>query len=368
MKNGYFRKFYLPHICVDKNSIFELTSEFKYRMVFLIIGSLKTIVVQFYLKLTMKGIAVYITLLSFMSIGSIQAQDPFFTQTVGSILYANPAFTGSAGQSRVQAAQRVQWPGIPGTFYTTQVAADFTSDNLALDFGLNYIRDQAGEGNLTTQSYILNVGRAFTIYKDLAIRIGASGSFNCRSLDWSKLTFGDQIDSRYGFIYGTQQVIPNSSIRYINFNVGAVIHSNTFLISYAMHNANSPSIGFIGNSRLPMRHTVHGALRIFNHEAKRSSKIYLTALYRTQQDFTEIRGGASFQHGKIKLGVLYRNGDALIGMIGFTGKRFVVGYSYDYTVSRLTNATAGSHELSLTYLFGKMKEERPSISWTRNLF
>lgn len=316
----------------------------------------------------MKRVTYCITLIFVLSISFLNAQDPNFTQTFGSLLYANPAYAGSAGQNRVQTAQRVQWPGIPGTFYTTHVAADFTNDNFALDFGLNYFRDQAGEGNLTTQSYILNIGRAITIYKDLAIRIGASGSFNSRSIDWSKLTFGDQIDSRYGFIYETQQNMSNSSVRYINFNLGAVLHSKTFLVSYAMHNANSPSIGFIDNSRLPVRHTTHGALRIFNDESKRSTKIYLTALYRAQQDFSEMRGGASLQYGKIKLGVLYRNRDALIGMLGFTSKRIVVGYSYDYTVSRLTNVTAGSHELFLTYLFGKMQEERPSISWTRELF
>ncbi len=78
-------------------------------------------------------------------------------------------------QGRVQAAQRIQWPGIPGAFYTTHIGADITKDKLPLNFGLNYLRDQTGEGILTNQVFSLNVGRAIKLFKNLSLRIGASG-------------------------------------------------------------------------------------------------------------------------------------------------------------------------------------------------
>jgi hypothetical protein len=47
----------------------------------------------------------------------------------------------------------------------------------------------------------------------------------------------------------------------------------------------------------------------------------------------------------------YRNQDAFIVLVGLMTTNFRFGYSYDVTVSRLSNATAGSHELSMTLQF-----------------
>ena len=45
-------------------------------------------------------------------------------------------------------------------------------------------------------------------------------------------------------------------------------------------------------------------------------------------------------------------------LIGFHGERFKFGYSYDVTTSKLTTATAGSHEVSLTLQFNCKKKRR----------
>lgn len=311
----------------------------------------------------------FTTIFLLFTVGIVKAQDPQFTQTFGSALYANPAFTGSAGQGRVQAAQRIQWPNLSGAFYTTYLGADLTKDKLFLDVGVNYLHDRSGEGILVTNSYGLNIARSIRIYKKLSLRLGVSGSMNARNLDVSKLTFGDQIDSRYGFIYDTQTVIPFPDVRYINFNLGAILHADVFLFSYAIHNANRPNltIGF-EPSRLPARHVAHGSLRIFHKEAKRNSKLYLNLAWAKQQDFESYIAGASMLYGKWKVGAAYRSGDAMIALLGFTSKRFALSYSYDLTVSKLTNATGGSHEFAFALYLGNMQEKRNSISWLKDLF
>jgi type IX secretion system PorP/SprF family membrane protein len=314
-----------------------------------------------------QNLIVSISFLLLFNVNSLHAQDPHFTQTFGSALYANPAFAGSAGQGRVQAAQRIQWPGFSGSFYTTHIGADITNDKLPLDVGVNYLLDNAAEGTLVSTAIGLNLARSFRIHNALALRIGASGALHARRIDVSKLTFGDQIDTRYGFIYETQQTIPFPDKRYINFNLGAVLHSEVFLIGYAMHNANRPGIGF-APSRLPVRHTAQGSLRIFNQEAKRNTKIYLNVAYAKQQGFRNWMSGVSVLHGKWKIGASYRDRDSYIGLFGFVTRSFAISYSYDYTISRLTNSTAGSHEIALAYYFGKMQEKRASIPWMKELF
>jgi len=50
--------------------------------------------------------------------------------------------------------------------------------------------------------------------------------------------------------------------------------------------------------------------------------------------------------------------DAFIALIGFHTEHLKFGYSYDVTTSKLTTATAGSHEVSLTLQFDCKKKRR----------
>ena len=54
------------------------------------------------------------------------------------------------------------------------------------------------------------------------------------------------------------------------------------------------------------------------------------------------------------MGLAYRNEDAVIAMFGMNiNERFKFGYSYDYTISRLTNYSSGGHELVLGLMLGR---------------
>ncbi len=48
-------------------------------------------------------------------------------------------------------------------------------------------------------------------------------------------------------------------------------------------------------------------------------------------------------------GIWYRNLDSFILLGGIQYKKFRIGYSYDFTISKLTNATGGAHEVSLGF-------------------
>ncbi|HXC06076.1 MAG TPA: type IX secretion system membrane protein PorP/SprF, partial [Bacteroidia bacterium] len=62
--------------------------------------------------------------------------------------------------------------------------------------------------------------------------------------------------------------------------------------------------------------------------------------------------------GPIVVGLWYRNADAFIVLLGIDRGTFRIGYSYDVTMSRLTNSTAGSHELSYSMGFACKKKKR----------
>ena len=50
-------------------------------------------------------------------------------------------------------------------------------------------------------------------------------------------------------------------------------------------------------------------------------------------------------------GISYRTSDAVVALFGVDYGQSSFGYSYDITVSKLTNRSGGSHEVSLALLF-----------------
>lgn len=280
----------------------------------------------------------------------VRAQDPQFTQFYANPLYLNPAFAGSVRCPRFVLNYRNQWPAIPGNFVTYSASYDQHFDGINGGLGLLVTNDVAGEGTLNTlnvsgiYSYHLEVNRNFSI------KAGFQATYAQRTLDWNKLTFGDQIDSRYGFIYGTQETFGPNSVSFVDFSAGVIGYSEKFFIGFSAHHLTQPDQSFlVPSSRLPMKITAHTGAVIplsrktrFNDPAKISPNI----LFQQQQDFRQINLGMYFQKSPFIAGLWYRNKDAFIVLVGLQQGLFKFGYSYDVTVSRLTNATAGAHEVS----------------------
>ncbi|MEY4109955.1 MAG: hypothetical protein RLZZ46_309, partial [Bacteroidota bacterium] len=82
-------------------------------------------------------------------------------------------------------------------------------------------------------------------------------------------------------------------------------------------------------------------------------------LYQHQGNFQQLNLGLYVNKSAIVGGVWYRHQDAVIVLIGFKQERYRIGYSYDVTVSRLSTASSGSHEVSLILnLKCKVKKKR----------
>ena len=191
--------------------------------------------------------------------GAAMAQDPQFTQFYANPLYLNPAFAGAQRCPRVCLNYRNQWPALTGTFVTYTASYDQHVDPIG-GLGLLVLQDKAGESTLTTTnvsgiySYQLNVTREFSI------RLGLQGTYAQKRVDWNKLTFGDMIDPRYGFIYETQEQRPNETRNFWDFSSGIVAYSNRYYGGVAVHHMTEPQEFFITEapgSKLPMKITAH---------------------------------------------------------------------------------------------------------------
>jgi type IX secretion system PorP/SprF family membrane protein len=307
----------------------------------------------------MKKLLICLFIFSFMSgvvtQDKVSAQDPQFTQFYANPLYLNPAFAGSARCPRICMNFRDEWPAIPGTFVTYSGSYDQHVDALAGGIGLLLTQDQAGQATLTTTSvsaiyaYQLNVTRTFTI------SAGFQAGYQQKTVDESKLNFGDMIDPRRGFIYNTQEVLTRNTVGVPDFSAGILGYGKNLFFGFSADHLTQPDESFVaGTSILPMKYTVHaGAMINMNTHALQSDEWTLSPniLYQQQQNFQQLDLGFYVIKGAIVGGLWYRNGDAVIALIGFQKKFIKMGYSYDVTISKLTEATAGSHEISLILQF-----------------
>jgi type IX secretion system PorP/SprF family membrane protein len=290
-------------------------------------------------------------LLSAGLLNEVRAQDPQFTQFYANPLYLNPAFAGTARCPRICINYRNQWPAISGTFVTYSASYDQHIDGIAGGLGLLVTNDRAGQGTLNTTnvsgiySYQLNITREFSM------KLGIQATYAQKSVDWSKLTFGDMIDPRTGFVYNTNEVPNVTSRSNVDISAGLLGYSRRYFFGFAVHHVTEPDEGFLGTSKLPMKYTGHAGAVIPIGGRYSETSISPNILYQKQQDFQQLNLGVYFTKGALVGGLWYRNQDSFIILLGFQQDLFKFGYSYDVTVSRLTNATAGSHELSFQMQF-----------------
>lgn len=305
----------------------------------------------------------FIALFIFIS-GQALAQDPEFTQFYANPLYLNPAFAGTKRCPRLNMNYRNQWPALTGTFVTYSASFDTHVDAINGGLGLLILNDKAGEGTINTTdisgmySYQLNLSREFSI------RAGFQATYKQKKVDWDKLTFGDQIDPRYGFIYPTTETRPETTKGFVDLSAGLLAYSTRFFGGIAVNHLTEPEESFIRpveGSRLPMKYTAHfGALIPIGGGRDEETYISPNVLYQLQRDFEQLNLGVYVAKAPLVGGLWYRgyfkgdkfiNGDSFIALIGIQQGIFKLGYSYDVTVSKLAGASAGSHEISMGLQF-----------------
>jgi type IX secretion system PorP/SprF family membrane protein len=314
-----------------------------------------------------KLILTYIVFLLWIS---AQAQDPQFTQFYANPLYLNPAFAGTSIQSRFVLATRVQWASIPGAFQTYSASYDQFFPRIKSGFGLNIYYDRAGTGGLSTTNANLAYAYEIKINRDLFIRPAAKIGYVFRSLDFNKLTFGDQLSTDNPI---SGEIISNQGIAFADFGTGVLLYAPDYWVGFAADHLNMPNESFLGeDSRIPIKYSLHGGYRFKLNGRNKLDRnyVYVAANYKSQGKFDQLDLGAYYEHNALTIGIWYRGlpvvfseisglqRDAVSILIGYKQTNLSFAYSYDITISSLGLNSGGSHELTVIYEWANRKNRR----------
>jgi type IX secretion system PorP/SprF family membrane protein len=302
-------------------------------------------------------------LLTMAIAAEVKAQDPEFSQFYANPLYLNPAMAGSAAGPRFALNFRDQWPSVSGSFVTYSASYDEHFDGLGGGIGAQVMYDRAGDGKLSTKSLSGFYSYHLTIKDEtrdyFIIKAGLQAGAFQRSIDFSQLRFGDQINPKLGFIYETQEKLPSTGLYQTqvipDFSAGVMAFTKKFYAGLAVNHIVEPAQSFFGNpdSHLPRKYTAHLGMQLPLDNWKRTPETFISPnlLIQRQGQFTQMNLGAYFIKDFFVGGIWYRhtdpNSDALIMLVGVKKDAVRIGYSYDLTVSDARAAAPGSHEVSL---------------------
>jgi type IX secretion system PorP/SprF family membrane protein len=287
----------------------------------------------------------HLLLTLFIVAATVQAfaqQKPVLSQYMFSGLVLNPAYAGRHDYTSFTAMYRDQWINVPGapTLGTFTAQTGFKNRNIGLGMMIN--DDRIGvHSNLSAYgSYAYYIkfpsGAKFSM--------GIQGGIDVLRSDWTQLNVYDANDP----------VFNGSEVNYFpNFGTGVFYYTNNlyvgFSVPYILTSRKTQTNDFFRDVRHSRNYYLTGG-NVFDVSEK--FKFKPSFLLRIEDNMPlAVDLNANFYYDEIiDLGMSYRQGDAVIGIIGLQVNKYLkFSYAYDYIISSLTNYTKGSHELMLQY-------------------
>ena len=301
-----------------------------------------------------------------------RSQDPQFSQYNASPLLIAPSFAGNSLGSRAFVNFRDQWAKLPGSYVTYSVAYDHNFYAINSGLGIVCMRDVAGTARLGTTTLTGLYSYRFNMNDSWRIRPGISFTYAQRSLQFSRAIFPDQISET-----GTDPITVEQGTRpyyYWDAASSVVVYNRTMYFGLAVDHLVRPNTSFARlDARTPMQWSQFGGINfpMMNRVGKAPEVISVNYLFKMSADYRQIDIGANWYRAPLLLGLAWRglpskdypSYDALIFTVGIAFNNMAIGYSYDFTVSKLGPATGGSHEVTFSISFneGGKKQRKGSI-------
>jgi len=308
-------------------------------------------------------------------------QRPHYTQYILNNYIINPAVAGIENYTDVKVSHRHQWVGLDGAPVTTYITIHGPLKKSAYERENPTTFRAAGEnprGKAYWQDYTAadpHHGIGFTMLND---RTGPLNRFSVAATYAYHLGISEKTSLSAGISAGVQNMTLNASKLNFEFPVDPAVAGSGYLnklrpdISAGlwMYSANY-FVGLAAQNILPSKLTFAEDTLTVTSEGRLVPHLFLSAGYRVflNDDISflpsatlryispmpigvDVNAKVQYQD-LIWAGASYRLQDGLSAMVGVNvNSSFNVGYSYDYTTSRLNTVSRGSHEIVVGFLLG----------------
>lgn len=295
----------------------------------------------------------------------LQAQQSIqFSQYLFNGLAVNPAYAGYKEDWTVNLSSRIQWVGINDAPKTGTVSVDGLTNSTNQNIGLGLIATFDKLGPESTSSIYLNYAYRLRLDEDDTKRLSFGIGFGAIQyrLDGTKFNATDDGDAnipagtqsnvtpdfRFGVYYYSPKVYFGASVFNLLSGLGnAVDHLQQYKQArtvYLMGGTMIPLSPFIDlKPSLMIKEDFKGPTNMdVSNYVVFNKTVWLGASYRTG---INLWNKSNLQSGLDKT-------DAVAAIIQFyASNHFRIGYSYDFTTSKLASSQSGSHELSLSISF-----------------
>lgn len=343
------------------------------------------------MKSSMKKLVLLLVLLK-SGFAVFSQQKPHYTQYVLNQYIINPAITGIENYTDIKISHRAQWVGLQDAPVTTYFSIqgplgkndyrtsstsfsvpgenprgkrywdDYTAAEPHHGVGMQIINDRTGPINRFSAyaTYAYHIG----ISPKTSLAAGFGAGISNVSLNTSKLDFiYVQVDPAVYSVGILNKLKPD-------FNAGIYLYSSSFFAGISALSMIPQRISFsenavaVNNDKIiPHLFATAGYRLLLNDDFNLIPSVMLKAVSPTPM---QIDYNAKLQFRDLAwIGASHRSEDGFAGMLGLNVlNTFNIGYSYDYSTSKLNTVSKGTHEILIGFIFGnKYDDSCPKNVW-----
>lgn len=290
-------------------------------------------------------------------------QMPQFTQYMFNTYIINPAVGGTFNYYQIRYNNRFQWVGLKDAPQTYNISAYGPHGKKDMGFGGNFYYDVTGAtsrtGGLFSYSYNMQITQS-----GLRISGGISAGFLMYRADGSKFDYGEGFDPNDPALYtNTKSVFtPDATVGVLlydtRFFVGLSAHQ---LLGQKLYQSNltrvieGETVSYYGINKLKQHFMLSAGIMLnLNRDFDIEPSVLVKYMINSpiQLDLNakvmyrkEFWGGLSFR---------WQDGISILFGYNYQ-RRYLFGYSFDYSLTGLRTHSAGSHEIMIGYMFDKLK-------------
>ena len=297
-------------------------------------------------------------------------------------LALNPATTGyfQSSKLRVWLNYRDQWSNIlQRGLITETVSFDAPISREKIAFGALISNNASLEGTLNDFTGMGSFG--YTNYlskrKGLFLSFGLQAGIKEKSFNPNKLTFDSQYKDGIGYIPGspTNESFTSTNRIYPDFNAGLLIFvedrwkKQKPWFGISAYHLTEPNESFTSaTSKLPRKLIAYGGIDVIT---SRNISMLPQFLVTNQGSFTQASIGyllsfnnfRSNNYTSFDIGAFFRTSDVIALTGGFEYMHFKFIFSYEYTVSSLSQAAPGTGSIDFTIRYIKEGEKTRNIKF-----